>query len=201
MWFGRSITRSFRPFEVGARYRELNQRNQQLRFRNDAGVDLSPLDNSFFGPSFFSEGKGFFAGQIENQGLLVPDIDRVVAAVLPADFTQADADNGFVLDRRGLIFNPEGGGLFNNTQDILAVYGLFNFDFDIGPIGVRGNVGARYVDTRRTSDTKTATQALDANGEFVRDAMQARFRPTTWALSALPSRLIQNSIISCRRQT
>ena len=157
--------------EVGARYRELNQRNQQLRFRNDAGVDLSPLDNSFFGPSFFSEGQGFFAGQIENQGLLVPDIDRVVAAVLPADFTQADADNGFVLDRRGLIFNPEGGGLFNNTQDILALYGMVNFDFDIGPIGVRGNVGARYVDTRRNSDTKTATQALDANGEFIRDAM------------------------------
>ncbi|MEE9433771.1 MAG: TonB-dependent receptor [Sphingorhabdus sp.] len=161
----------FSSVEFGARYRELNQINQQFRFRNDNGVDLSPLDNSFFGPSFFTEGQGFLGGQVRNQGLLVPDIGRVIAAVLPANFTQGDADNGFVLDRRGLIYNPEGGGLFDNTQDIFALYGLINFDFDMGPIGVRGNIGGRYVNTSRTSDTKTATQALDANGEFIRDAM------------------------------
>ncbi len=146
--------------DVGLKYKQLGQDSLEKRFRNSfngSGVDLSIWDNSFFQNSFLDDGQGFLGERLSAfQGLQVPDALRALNA-LPAPDPTTLGDGDVVDEFTGLVYNINGSGRFDNTQDITAAYASLNLAHDLGPVGLRGNVGFRFVDTQRVSRTTTGT--------------------------------------------
>ena len=160
-------------FDFGGKYRHLEQELIDQRVKANGtptGVNRAVFDNlgnDLFQGSFFSEGQGFFGGELANQGLVVPDARRVLGLILPVT-----PGAGETLSPEGFINNPNSSGLFNNKQDIMSLYANANFEFDAGSIGVRGNAGVRYVDTSRTAEAIVRTRV--SGGSFVSNDVEKK---------------------------
>ena len=164
-------------FEVGTKFKSVGQENQLKGFRsifntNGANVyDISAWDNSLFHDSFLDDGSGFFGGDVAFTGLQVPNAREAIAAlsVLPGALRNTDTAVDLIDEETGLVYNSVGGGVYNNTRDVFALYASANFEQDLGPIGLRGNVGVRYVDTSREAKTSTQTRIRPPGGTSADD--------------------------------
>lgn len=134
----------FESIQAGVKFRHNEQENEDRRM-SATGANLAILNDAYFMPSLFGANGGFFQGELAYQNFPVLDAGAVLQAILPINTTQPLSPEGFIL-------NPDFNNLYNNKQDITAGYLQANFGFDLGPIGVRGNTGVRYVQTDRTAE-------------------------------------------------
>jgi TonB-dependent receptor len=138
--------------EGGLKYRKF-ERDQIRPSWSVSGWDFSGVDDAgVMVPSFSDSGAGYFGGNLGGIQYYVPRWDLVYNALL-ANNTCTDPCI------RGLPYTNDNSRTFNTDVDITSAYVMFRFDgenLDAG-LPIRGNVGVRYVDTKR--DVKAFTES------------------------------------------
>ena len=105
--------------DFGVKYKTRQQSNRRKGFRslfNNNGAnyyDISAWDDSLFINSFIDSGSGYFGGRTSFPGLLVPDTQAALNAIVVRP--GALVDDGLTLDQveseTGLVFNALGTGV------------------------------------------------------------------------------------------
>jgi TonB-dependent receptor len=72
-----------------------------------------------------------------------------------------------------LDFAPESS--YGVDQDIYSIYAMGNIETSIGSLPLRGNIGVRYEDTRRTVNTYITTDEPDTDTEAVAGIYKTKF--------------------------
>jgi iron complex outermembrane receptor protein len=169
--------------QFGYRFNTEEQDSKRLR-NSPAGVDPTGIltGDDLMAPSYTRE-EAFFGGEapgfasFDDDGWysfpIQPTVDELVATInidqVGADPTTGEEPvrvptTGFI--QRG---GQQGAGLVYNTQlDTSALYGMANFDFDIGPFPASGNLGLRYVDSSLDASAPFFDGTGDINNPAVR---------------------------------
>ena len=148
--------------DFGIKYRKHDRHQERPSWSvTDFGWDFSGIeDTSLMGDNRGRSGQGFFGGNIDSGvvGYLVPDVQ--------ATYQQLLATNECVETCiRGLPYKINNNETFDTSTDVYSAYVMVDFDFEEHfNIPVRGNIGVRQVNTRRTTTAYTASDLLD-NGE------------------------------------
>jgi len=139
--------------EGGLKYRKFEQ--DQLRPSwSVSGWDFSGVDDAGVMETSFSDGgAGYFGGNLGGIQYLVPQWEMVYNQLL------ATPGNTCTECIRGLPYTNDNVRTFNTDLDITSAYVMLRFDGAnlAGELPIRGNVGVRYVETKR--DVKAYTES------------------------------------------
>lgn len=139
-----------KSFETGARYAQRDARRTVTSFDSFSIAAPVVLPSDLFKVAGF--GKRYGAAGFPD--FISADIDGVLDQFVGPDRI-ADQDLGFTRDQS-----------FTLSEDVLAIYGQLNFDADLGSMGLRGNLGLRYVETEQTSTSSTGGTFVTVGDKF-----------------------------------
>ncbi len=110
----------------------------------------------------------FLDGQLASQDSWVtPDVAAYARSLAAAGITVQ------------VLFAPQSS--YSIENDISSAYAMARIDTDIGSMRLRGNVGMRYENTRRTTDTYlTQAQAASADANLVVGTARAPYAYSNW---------------------
>jgi len=150
--------------EGGLKYRKFEQ-DQMRPSWTVSGWDFSGVDDAGVMQTSFSDaGAGYFGGNLGGIQYLVPQWEAVYGALL--------ANNTCIEPCiRGLPYTNDNSRTFNTDVDITSAYVMFRFDgANLGSeLPIRGNVGVRYVETKRDVMAYTESDLL-VDGELQNSA-------------------------------
>ncbi|GAB56607.1 hypothetical protein GPUN_2492 [Glaciecola punicea ACAM 611] len=142
--------------ETGFKLRQSEQsfvRPEWALPNNEFDYSTIPDGGSLISLNDFTSATGFFDGRLGNQ---IDNFYFQDGATMRQALVGDRTFSGNTFD--GLPLPADGGdiaGTFSLTnRDILSVYAMANFNFEKGSIDlpIRGNIGLRYVDTKRETD-------------------------------------------------
>ena len=141
--------------EGGLKYRKFEQ-DQMRPSWSVSGWDFSGVDDAGVMQTSFSDaGAGYFGGNLGGIQYLVPQWQAVYDGLLA---------NNTCVDEcvRGLPYTNDNSRTFNTDLDITSAYLMFRFDgANLSyELPIRGNVGVRYVETKRDVKAYTESELL-----------------------------------------
>ena len=148
-------TSFFSSIEGGLKYRKFEQ-DQMRPSWSVSGWDFNGVhDTDVMQASFSDGGSGYFGGNLGGIQYLVPQWQAVYDGLLA---------NNTCVDEcvRGLPYTNDNSRTFNTDLDITSAYVMFRFDGAnlASELPIRGNVGVRYVETKRDVKAYTESELL-----------------------------------------
>jgi len=146
----------FSSVDGGLKWRKFQQDQKRPRW-SVAGWDFSGVDDlGVMVPGFSNNGSGYFGGNLGGTEYLVPDWEMVKEQLLAINTCEEPCTHG-------LPASIDNSSTFETDVDISAIYLMTRFDgMNTGMnLPIRGNIGVRYIKTKRDVSAYTTSDLLE----------------------------------------